>query len=320
MSLPQVRSPIPSPAPLPSSKAFHYRGVTAASPVMRRLFTILEQIERTRESVLFGGERGVGKARIARALHDAGASPDAPFVVLDAASVAGDSETDAVRVLGEILARAAGGSLLLRDVEQLSRVGQDALLHLLPLYRASVRLFATTTRSLEDEVQHGRFAEDLYDALATVRLYVPPLRHRPEDVPVLAKAFAVELGARPLAPPVLADLAARAWTGNVAELRSTVATMTAERAGRESQVVASGEGGAQLEEPYGLEEALEQIVDVSVPYAELKEHVCERFARVYLTVLIAHTRGNRTEAARIAGLDRTYLGRMLVKLGVPVPR
>ncbi len=318
MSFPLLSTPMPLDA-----KAFHYRGVTAASPVMRRLFSMLEQIERTKDSVLLGGERGVGKERVARALHE-GAVPDAPFVVVDGASaVNAAGEAEAITALGEAFARAAGGTLVLREVDELPRTAQDALLQLLPVYAGTVRVVSTTTRSLEDEVQSRRFAEELYDKLAAVRIFVPPLRHRPEDVQVLARVFAAELGARPLPPAVMADLATRSWTGNVDELKRTVSTLVTERAARESGVVPSGDGAepeALEEGAIGLDQALESMIDITVPYADLKEQLCARFARVYLTVLIAHTRGNRTEAARIAGLDRTYLGRMLVKLGVPVPR
>ncbi len=319
MSFPLLSNPMPLDA-----KAFHYRGVTAASPVMRRLFSMLEQLERTRESLLLGGERGVGKERVARALHDAGTDPDAPFVVVDAATgTMASGDADAITALGDAFARASGGTLLLREVDLLTSAAQEALLQLLPLYTGAVRIISTTTRSLEDEVQHGRFAEELYDKLAAVRIYVPPLRHRQEDVPVLARIFAAELGARPLPASVMADLASRQWTGNITELRRSVVTLVSERAARESSVVPSGEGAEIAENgdgALGLDQALEAMIDISVPYADLKEQLCARFARVYLTVLIAHTRGNRTEAARIAGLDRTYLGRMLVKLGVPVPR
>lgn len=318
MSFPLLSNPMPLDA-----KAFHYRGVTAASPVMRRLFSMLEQIERTKDSVLLGGERGVGKERIARALHE-GAAADAPFVVFDASSeVHAAGEAEAITSLGEAFARAAGGTLLLREVDELPRTGQEALLELLPVYAGTVRIVSTTTRSLEDEVHNGRFGDELYDRLAAVRIFVPPLRHRPEDVPVLARIFAAELGARPLPAAVTADLATRGWTGNVDELERAVSTLVTERAARESGIVPSGEGVEMMgpeEGALGLDQALESMIDITVPYADLKEQLCARFARVYLTVLIAHTRGNRTEAARIAGLDRTYLGRMLVKLGVPVPR
>jgi DNA-binding NtrC family response regulator len=318
MSFPLLSNPMPLDA-----KAFHYRGAAAGSPVMRRIFSMLERIERTRESVLLGGERGVGKTRIARALHE-GASADAPFVVVDGTSaVNAAGEAEAITALGEAFARATGGTLVLRDVDELPATAQDALLQLLPVYVGCLRVIATSTKSLEDEVQHKRFKEELYDKLAAIRIYIPPLRHRAEDIPVLARAFAAELGARPLAPAVMADLASRGWTGNVEELKRTVSTLVSERAARESGIVPSGDGTdgtGPLEGALGLDQELEAMIDISIPYADLKEQLCARFARVYLTVLIAHTRGNRTEAARIAGLDRTYLGRMLVKLGVPVPR
>lgn len=106
---------------------------------------------------------------------------------------------------------------------------------------------------------------------------------------------------------------------NVAELRRAVTELCAQRSSRDSGVIPSATPAEVPETAADLERALAAMVDVDVPYAELKEQVCLHFAKVYLTVLIAHTRGNRTEAARIAGLDRTYLGRQIVRLGVPVP-
>lgn len=294
------------------AKAFHHRGLTAASPVMRRLFVLLAQVERSRASVLVAGERGVGKARIARAIAEA-AGASAPLVVLEASS-----DVDGA-MIAEAFARASGGTLVVREVSALPLEAQESLHRLLAVHVARVRVVSTTSASLEDEVGKGRFLEGLYDELATIRLFVPPLRHRPEDVIVLARLFAGELGGRALPPGVVADLAARSWVGNVEELRQTVTALVTERAARESGVVPAPEGEPLADDDLGLDGALEGMVDLDLSYAELKERVCARFARVYLATLIQHTRGNRTEAARIAGLDRTYLGRMLVRLDVPVP-
>lgn len=315
MAFPLLSSPMPL-----DTDAFHYRGLTAASAAMRRVFSLLERLERSREAVLVSGEAGVGKERVARALHSASPVAAGPFVVLDSGNLAAQAK-DGLDVEAEVKASfdgAMGGTLFLREVELLPAIAQEALVELLATSGSKVRVLSSTSRSLEDEAQQGRFLASLYDRIATTRLFVPPLRHRPEDVAVLARAFATELGARPLAPAIVADLAARQWPGNVSELRQTVATTVNERAIRESGVAPRMDetsGGGLM----GLDEALEALVDISVPYVDLKEQLVARFTRIYLARLLEHTKGNRSEAARIAQLDRTYLGRLVGKLGVTVP-
>lgn len=312
MAFPLLSSPMPL-----HSDAHHYRGLVAASAGMRRLFSMLERLERSRDAVLVSGEASVGKEKVARAVHAGSPLAEGPFVVLDAACL--EQGADAQAFVAAAISSATGGTLFLREVDRLPAREQAPVLAQLEAAGAGTRfrVVASTVRSLEDEVAQGRFAANLYDALARVRLFVPPLRHRPEDVAVLARAFAAEASARPLAPAVVADLASRHWPGNVGELRQAVLAMVDERAVRESGIAPRMD--AEPEAPAGLDEALEQLVDIAVPYAELKEQLVARFTRIYLTQLLAHTKGNRSEAARIAQLDRTYLGRLVGKLGVPVP-
>ncbi len=313
MAFPLLSSPMPL-----DTDAFHYRGITAASAAMRRVFSLLERLERSREPVLVSGEAGAGKERVARALHDASPVSAGPFITLDGGTLAAQAN-DGIDVDAEVkraFESAQGGSLFLREVELLPATTQQTLLDLVAESGSKVRVLSSTTRSLEDEAQQGRFLAALYDKIANVRLFVPPLRHRPEDVAVLARAFANEVGARPLAPAIIADLSARQWPGNISELRQTVLAMVNERAIRESGVAPKmDETGA----PVGLDEVLEALVDISVPYVDLKEQLVARFTRIYLARLLEHTKGNRSEAARIAQLDRTYLGRLVSKLGVTVP-
>jgi DNA-binding NtrC family response regulator len=315
MAFPLLSSPMPL-----DTDAFHYRGLTAASAAMRRVFSLLERLERSREAVLVSGEAGVGKERVARALHSASPVSAGPFVVLDGGTLAAQAK-DGLDILAEVRTafdNATGGTLFLREVELLPAIVQESLVELLTSSGSKVRVLSSTSRSLEDEAQQGRFLASLYDRIATTRLFVPPLRHRPEDVAVLARTFANEIGARALAPAIVADLASRQWPGNVSELRQTVLASVNERAIRESGIAPkmdeSNDGA-----PVGLDEALEALVDISVPYVDLKEQLVARFTRIYLARLLEHTKGNRSEAARIAQLDRTYLGRLVGKLGVTVP-
>ena len=299
--------------------AFHYRGLAAASAGMRRLFSMLERLERSRDAVLVSGEASVGKEKVARAIHAGSPLAEGAFVVLDGAVVLASAERgeDPAALVDAAIRAALGGTLFLREVELLPLTAQAVIVDLAAVFGAKVRVIASTTRSLEDDVEQGRFLVGLYDLVSRVRLFVPPLRHRPEDVTVLARTFAMEAGARPLAPAFAADLASRQWPGNVGELREAVIASLGERAVRESGMAPKmDEGASPADGPVGLDEALAGMVDISVPYAELKEQLVARFTRIYLAELLQHTKGNRSEAARIAQLDRTYLGRLVGKLGV----
>ena len=314
MAFPLLSSPMPF-----ATDAFHYRGLVAASAAMRRIFSMLERLERSRDALLLSGEVGVGKEKVARAVHAGSPASAGPFIVVDASALAAQA-AEGLGVVSDVNAsflRAEGGTLFLREVELLPLTAQAVIVDLAAVFGAKVRVIASTTRSLEDDVEQGRFLVGLYDLVSRVRLFVPPLRHRPEDVTVLARTFAMEAGARPLAPAFAADLASRQWPGNVGELREAVIASLGERAVRESGMAPKmDEGASPADGPVGLDEALAGMVDISVPYAELKEQLVARFTRIYLAELLQHTKGNRSEAARIAQLDRTYLGRLVGKLGV----
>lgn len=169
-----------------------------------------------------------------------------------------------------------------------------------------VRVLAATNRDLGEEVRTGRFREDLFYRLAVVRITVPPLRARPEDIALLAQGFAAQLGAEELPPAILEQLKARPWPGNARELRNAV------------QAYAALGVLPEATRPRGalVDLALEEAVDVHRPYAEQKDELVDRFSRKYVEAMLAHTGGNQTLAARLAGLDRTYFGRLLSKLGL----
>ena len=176
--------------------------------------------------------------------------------------------------------------------------------------RVKVRVVAATNRGLEEEVRGGRFRQDLFYRLAVVRLTLPPLRERSEDIEPLAQRFAEALGLLPLEPGVIASLRSRSWPGNVRELQNAI------------QVYAALGVLPTTTQPQltNVERALADALDPTAPYASQKDAVIERFTRAYLSALMAHTQGNQSAASRIAGLNRSYLGRLLVKHGIPKPQ
>ncbi len=307
-----------------------YRGLVGASPVMRKLFATLTRLEGSLVNLLVQGESGVGKELVARALHQGSSLADRPFVAINCGALPRDlvaSElfghkrgafTGALEARSGAFEQADGGTLFLDEVGELPLDVQPVLLRALEsgeirsvgddaVKRVKVRVIAATNRQLSDDIGSGRFREDLYFRLAVVTLDVPPLRDRPEDVALLAERFAVAEGMPALPEDVLAELASRPWAGNVRELKNAVQAFAA------LGDLPEGRAGLGEEE---LDRALRKVVDAARPYTEQKDELGARFTRIYLELVMKRAGGNQTEAARIAGLDRGYLGRLLAKHGV----
>ena len=305
-----------------------FRGMVGASAAMRRVFAILERLEGSLATVLVSGESGVGKELIARALHEGSAVAKGPYVVVNCGAI--PRELIASELFGHkkgaftgaqdnrrgAFDSADGGTLFLDEIGELPLEVQPMLLRALEAgevrtlgadapHEVNVRVVAATNRRLDEEMRAGRFREDLYYRVAVVQIHVPRLRDRPEDVALIAERFATRMGTT-LPPAILEKLKARPWPGNVRELRNAVQSFAAL---------------GTLPEPVGpnaavLEAVLGDLVDLRRPYAEQKEELADRFARVYLQQLLDEAGGNQTAAAKLAGIDRTHLGRMLVKLGL----
>ena len=191
--------------------------------------------------------------------------------------------------------------MLLRALEsgEVRPVGADRSMHV------RVRLVAATHRDLRSEVRAGRFREDLFYRIAVVELDVPPLRDRVEDVEDLANRFATAAGGAALPPDIVARLRSRRWPGNVRELRNVVQALLA--LGRLPPESGANEAPAH---------DVERSIDVTRPYADQKDDLVEQFTRAYLVRLMQHTNGNQSAAARLSGLDRSWLWRLLVKHGL----
>jgi DNA-binding NtrC family response regulator len=306
-----------------------YRGMVGASRAMRRLFAMLTRLEGSLVTVLCEGESGVGKELVARALHEGSTVRAGPFVVVNCGAISRDlvaSElfghkkgafTGALEARRGAFESADGGTLFLDEIGELPLEEQPMLLRALETgdvrpvggdqpRQVRVRVVAATNRNLEREAEAGRFREDLFYRLAVVRLEVPPLRDRVEDIGLLARRFATATGLPALPDDVIDQLRARPWPGNVRELRNAVQAFAALGVLPQPKRARSS----------ALDGALGDLVDVTRPYADQKEDLVDRFTRAYLLALLAHTGGNQRVAAELAGLDRTYLGRLLVKHGI----
>jgi len=307
-----------------------YRGLLGVSPAMRELFGVLTRLEGTHLSVHVTGESGVGKELVASALHQ-GSGIQGPLVTLNCGAISREliaSElfghkrgafTGAVETRRGAFESANGGTLFLDEIGELPLEVQPMLLRALEVgevravggdrvEKVSVRVISATHRDLEADVRQGRFREDLYYRLAIIKLQVPPLRERPDDIELLARHFARSAGSE-LGAEAIVELRRRSWPGNVRELKNAIQVysvlrslpaQTSNRDPRTEDVVAR----------------FIRCLDVTRSYAELKDELIEHFQSVYLAQLLLRTSGNQTAAAKLSGIDRTYLGRLIAKHGL----
>ncbi|MEM9195073.1 MAG: sigma 54-interacting transcriptional regulator [Myxococcota bacterium] len=301
------------------------------SVAMRTVFAQLEKAAPTDVTVLLEGETGTGKEEAAASIHQASRRTHGPLVVIDCGAIPPnllESElfgheagafTGAHKRRVGAFEEAHGGTLFLDEIGELPLEMQPSLLRVLErrevrrlgsneFVPVDIRVVAATNRDLRREVSAGRFREDLYYRLAVVRIVLPPLRSRPEDLRALVerilegRALAPEVLARLTSPEFMAALRKGAWPGNVRELRNYL-----ERSAIFDQPA-----------PPAAEDLahMAQLVDPTVPYQESRRRVLEEFERSYAEALLEYHRGNVSKAAREAGMGRTYLHRLLRRHGV----
>jgi DNA-binding NtrC family response regulator len=323
---------------IPPSKADHFGALYGESIAMRQVFAILERASKSNAPVLFLGESGTGKELMARGVHDASPRAKGPFVVFDCgASTETLIESDlfghtkgaftgAANERVGAFAAAHGGTLFLDEIGDLPVGLQPKLLRMLeagevtPLggrksEKYDVRVVAATHRDVFGEVARGGFRGDLYYRLAVVEIHVPPLRQRSGDLKKLIQLFLDRAGAPQLASqvggPALERLERYHWPGNVRELRNVI-TRAVALAGPDDDfqslpfvlrpTVAAPDEGISFK--------------ADRPFHEAKDELVARFEREYLTDLVTRAGGNLSQAARIAGLERKFLYKLLERAGL----
>ncbi len=309
------------------------------SPAMRKLADLLTKVADTRTTVLVTGESGTGKERVARALHEQSSRRAGPFLVVNCGALPEalmESElfghtkgafTGALAARAGIFRDADGGTVFLDEVGELPAALQVKLLRVLQERKVravgasseepvDVRIVAATNRSLEDDVAERRFREDLYYRLNVIRIALPPLRERREDVPDLARQFIARysegLGkdVRGLSPDALRALGNYAFPGNVRELENMM-----ERA--VTLAVSPLIGLGDLPEPVtGLSSApAPHLAELPEAGCNLEEVLGEVERRLLLQAL-ERTGGVRTHAAKLLGITFRSLRYRLAKLGL----
>jgi DNA-binding NtrC family response regulator len=313
---------------LPLSSRESFGALVGSSRKMREVFSLLERLAPSDSDVLIQGETGTGKELCAEAIHRESPRAGGPFVIVDLAGIAPtliESElfghvkgafTGAHADRAGAFERAQGGTVFLDEVGELPLEVQPRLLRVLERrqvkrvggndYRdVDVRVVAATHVDLEGAVKAEKFRKDLFHRLAVLCVTVPPLRERPEDLPLLVDTVLTRLG-KPrgaLSDQTRALLSQYPWPGNVRELRNVV-----------ERVVRLGETSlpemAPSAPPRG---ASTPAAELALPFKEAKERLIEGFERDYLKSLLERCEGRINRAAREAGIDRVYLRRLLKK-------
>jgi DNA-binding NtrC family response regulator len=310
------------------------------SVAMREVFAILERAASSDVTVLVEGESGTGKELAARSLHKASRRREGPYVVFDCGSVPPDlAESElfghkrgafsgAVSDRLGAFQRADGGTLCLDELGELPLDLQPKLLRVLETgevravgsdqpRKVDVRIVASTNRDLHAESKRGRFRSDLYYRLEVVRVRMPPLRQRPEDIPgLVARLLDGKLPpGDKIAGANLRKLVAYAWPGIVRELRNVMAravTLAQPASGAapfDKLILNLGPASAA---PLTIGAELPGI-STNVPYKEAKEQLLQSFDQLYISNLLDRHRGNVTKAAAAAGLSRKHLHDLIKK-------
>jgi two-component system nitrogen regulation response regulator GlnG len=321
------------------------------APAMQQVFRAIGRLSRSSVNVLITGESGTGKELAARALHEHSPRASRPFIALNTSAIPAElleSElfghekgafTGADSLRRGRFEQADGGSLFLDEIGDMSTSLQTRLLRVLaegefyrvggqtPI-RVDVRVIAATHQNLEERVRGGQFREDLYHRLNVIRIELPPLRARREDVPDLLDHYlrvaAQELGveAKTLTADARAKLGEYAWPGNVRELVNVCRRFTVLAPGNEIRIEDLPPEVTLAAAATGTEQdwtgALAQWADrrALAPPRPLLEDALPAFERTLLRVALRHTHGHRQEAARLLGWGRNTLTRKLKELAL----
>jgi DNA-binding NtrC family response regulator len=323
------------PLDLPPSQQRTFGELVGESLAMREVFAVLERVAASDATLLVEGETGTGKELVARAIHDASDRRRGPFVAVDCGALPEgllESElfghvrgafTGAAQARTGMIVRASGGTLFLDELGRITPTAQARLLRVIeerivrPLGGDSertvdVRVVAASRDDLDAEVAAGRFRPDLLYRLAVVRVVLPPLRTRREDLPLLVRELLRRRGfaESPVAGPNLDRLTAHGWPGNVRELRNVIDRAIALAPGAHT----FGELAIRIDAaPLG---DVGLAIRSDLPYAEAKAAVLHDLERRYLADVLARTDGNLSAASRESGIDRKHLRTLARKHGL----
>jgi DNA-binding NtrC family response regulator len=318
------------------------------SPALKKVIELARKVSRTDASVFITGESGTGKEVIAQYIHRHSRRSSRELVPVNCAAIPEallESEmfghvegafTGAVRSKEGLLEVASGGTLFLDELTELPlptqakllRVLQDGVVRRVGSTKTdavvNVRFIAATNRDPMKAIEEGFLRKDLHYRLRVIPIHIPPLRDRPEDVPVLAHEFLKEFWLQHREPgsdlpefsdAALATLRRAPWPGNVRELRNVIEHIVVladpgQRLESEDIVFIDDAAGGDLDSvPFS-----QSVMDMD--YHSAREQVLSHFEVEYLTHVVQTSEGNISDAARMAGVDRTTLYRLMDKHGI----
>lgn len=279
-----------------------------ASQPMHQVYDLIDQVSATDATVLITGESGTGKEVVARAVHEKSRRKDGAFVAINCTAL---PEALPESELFALFQQAQGGTLFLDEIGEMALALQAKLLGAIQERKAEVRLVAATNRDLEEMVEDKRFREDLYYRINVIHIPLPPLRARGGDVLLLAqhmlRQYAAVLDKKVvgLSPAAAERLVAHEWPGNVRELGNCL----------ERAVALAHFEEIQVED---LPEKIRQnIRGPAFSGNEMPELLTlEEVERRHVLRVLEACNGNRTDAAKLLGLDRKTLYRKLLRWGV----
>jgi two-component system nitrogen regulation response regulator GlnG len=322
------------------------------APAMQEVFRAIGRLSQSHATVLINGESGTGKELVARALHRHSPRSSKPFIAINTAAIPKDlleSElfghergafSGAATTRHGRFEQAEGGTLFLDEIGDMPAELQTRLLRVLSdgsFYRvgghqpikANVRIIAATHQDLDERVRQGLFREDLFHRLNVIRLRLPPLRERREDIPLLAEYFlqksARELAVEPkrLSEATLQHLRTQDFPGNVRQLENLCHWLTVMTP---SQIVALADlppewrgdlaSGARSDESWSSELGRQVALALQRGDGRILDSLTEQFERTLILQALKHTNGRRIEAAHLLGMGRNTLTRKIQQLGL----
>ena len=323
---------------------YHFENLIGSSKKMQEIFRLISKVAPANSTVLITGESGTGKELIARAIHFASPRKDRPFVPVDCAALSENlleselfghvkgSFTGAVVTKPGLFEVADGGTLFLDEVGNISPATQSKLLRVIQereitpvggtrAKKVDIRLIAATNKDLPEMIKEGTFREDLYYRLNIVPLRLPPLRERPEDIPLLARhfleKFCREMGGKPksLSPAAVELLLRHSWPGNVRELENTmerIAVMTDE------QIILPAHLPLPLQEPpQGLTFQVPRTnEDLREMKKTLRDKAIEEIERLFVLAALSRNEWNVTRSARDVGMLRPNFQALMRKYNI----
>jgi two-component system nitrogen regulation response regulator GlnG len=323
--------------------------ILGQAPAMQEVFRAIGRLSQSSATVLITGESGTGKELVARALHRHSARAQKPFIAINTAAMPKDlleselfghergSFTGAQQQRRGRFEQAEGGTLFLDEIGDMPAELQTRLLRVLSdgtFYRvgghqqlkANVRVIAATHQNLEQRVREGTFREDLYHRLNVIRLRLPSLRERSEDIPLLARHFlsasARQLGVEPkrLSEDALAYLSRLEFPGNVRQLENLCHWLTVMAPG---QVIEIADLPPEFRNQASVAatdwlSALEHEAERRLARGEsgILDALSRQFERALIMKALARTGGRRIEAANLLGMGRNTITRKIQELGI----